>query len=136
MEAARAGAAGKGFAVVADEVRNLASKSSNAAQETTLLLNQTVDAMEESVRAVQIVAKSMLSVVEQADKMSEMISGIANYTKHQALNAEEITQGIGEISNVVQSNVATAEASAAASEELSAQASTLREMVSRFRLKN
>lgn len=135
VEAARAGAAGKGFAVVADEVRNLAAKSSNAAQETTLLLNHTVDAMEESVRAGQVVAQSMLSVVEQADKMSDLISGIANYTKQQALNAEEITHGIGEISNVVQSNVATAEASAAASEELSAQASTLREMVSRFRLK-
>lgn len=136
VEAARAGTAGKGFAVVADEVRNLAAKSSDAAQETTVLLGQTVDAMEESVRAGQVVAQSMLSVVEQADKMSELISGIADYTKQQALNTEEITNGVGEISSVVQSNVATAEASAAASEELSAQASMLREMVARFRLKN
>ena len=135
VEAARAGAAGRGFAVVADEVRNLAGKSSNAAQETTVLLNQTVDIMGEGVRAAQDTAQSMLSVVEQADQMSGLISGIADYTRQQAVNAEEIASGIGEISNVVQSNVATAEASAAASEELSGQASMLREMVAKFRLK-
>jgi len=135
VEAARAGAAGRGFAVVADEVRNLAGKSSNAAQETTVLLNQTVEIMGEGVHAAQDTAQSMLSVVEQADKMSGLISSIADYTKQQAINAEEITSGIGEISNVVQSNVATAEASAAASEELSGQAAMLSEMVSKFRLK-
>ena len=135
VEAARAGAAGRGFAVVADEVRNLAGKSSNAARETTVLLNQTVEIMGEGVCAAQDTAQSMLSVVEQADQMSGLISGIADYTRQQAANAEEITSGIGEISTVVQSNVATAEASAAASEELSGQASMLREMVAKFRLK-
>lgn len=136
VEAARAGAAGKGFAVVADEVRNLAGKSSAAAQETTVLLGQTVDAMEEGVRAAQETAKSMLTVVEDADKMSGLVNGIAAYTREQDTNATEITHGIEQISTVVQTNVATAEASAAASEELSGQASMLKELVSRFRLKN
>lgn len=136
VEAARAGTAGKGFAVVADEVRNLAAKSSDAAKETNSLIGETVDAMEEGVAAGQSVAQAMLAVVEQADKMSELISGIADYTKEQALNTEEITRGIGEISSVVQSNVAAAEASAATSEELSAQAAMLRKMVNHFRLKN
>ncbi len=135
VEAARAGSAGKGFAVVADEVRNLAGKSSDAAQETTALLGQTVKAMQEGVDAAQVVAQSMLSVVEQADKMSGLISGIADYTRQQATNAEEITHGIGEISEVVQTNAATAEASAAASEELSDQAEMLKELVAKFRLK-
>ena len=121
---------------MADEVRNLAAKSSDAAKETNILIGQTVDAMEEGVQAGQAVAQSMLAVVEQADKMSGLISGIADYTKQQAQNTEEITNGIGEISSVVQSNVATAEASAAASEELSSQAAMLRELVARFRLKN
>ena len=67
--------------------------------------------------------------------MSSLISGIAEYTKQQTVNAEEITHGIEQIADVVQSNVATAEASAAASEELSGQASMLREMVAKFRLK-
>ena len=67
--------------------------------------------------------------------MSGLVSGIAEYTREQAENTEQITRGIGEISGVVQNNVATAEASAAASEELSGQASILSGMVSRFRLK-
>ncbi|MCI8638563.1 MAG: methyl-accepting chemotaxis protein [Coprococcus sp.] len=136
VEAARAGTAGKGFAVVADEVRSLAGRSSEAAQKTTVLLSQTVESMDVGVLAAQDTAKSMLAVVEQADKMSSLISGIADYTNQQADAAGEISRGVDEISSVVQSNVSTAEASAAASEELSGQASMLREMVARFRLKD
>lgn len=135
VEAARAGAAGKGFAVVADEVRTLAGKSSAAAQETTVLLGQTVDSMEEGVQAVQDTAASMLTVITHADEMSSLIDGIANYTRQQDTNTEEITRGIEQISTVVQSNVATAEESASASEELSGQASMLRELVNRFKLR-
>ena len=68
--------------------------------------------------------------------MSELITGIAEYTRQQASNTAEITNGIGQISSVVQNNVATAEASAAASEQLSGQATMLKEMVARFRLKD
>lgn len=136
VEAARAGTAGKGFAVVADEVRALAGKSSTAAQETTVLLRETVDSMAEGVRAAQDTASSMLKVVAQADEMSKLIDGIADSTKQQDANTEEITRGIDQISTVVQTNVATAEESAAASEELSSQAAMLRELVSRFRLRN
>lgn len=136
VEAARAGEAGKGFAVVADEVRALAGKSSDAAKETTDLLSQTISSMEEGVKAARDTAGSMLSVVEQADRMDGLIGGIADYTRQQAVNAEEITHGIDQIAVVVQTNVETAEASAAASEELSGQAMVLREMVGRFRLKD
>ena len=136
VEAARAGDAGKGFAVVADEVRVLASKSSEAAQETTVLLGQTVDSMEEGVRAAQDTSKSMLAVVADADEMGRLIDAIAEDTQRQAANAAEITQGIEQISTVVQTNVATAENSAAASEELSGQAAMLQELVSRFQLKD
>ena len=68
--------------------------------------------------------------------MSELITNIAEYTRQQASNTAEITNGIGQISSVVQNNVATAEASAAASEQLSGQATMLKEMVARFRLKD
>lgn len=135
VEAARAGAAGKGFAVVADEVRALAAKSSEAAQETTVLLRQTVDSMDEGVLAAQDTANSMLEVVAHADKMSKLIDGIADYTKEQDANATEITRGVEQIAIVVQTNVATAEGSAAASEQLSGQASMLRELVAKFRLR-
>ena len=134
VEAARAGSAGKGFAVVADEVRALAGKSSAAAQETTILLQQTVDAMDAGVHAAQDTADSMLKVVSQADEMNNLIDGIANYTRQQEADTAEITRGIDQISTVVQTNVATAEQSASASEELSGQAIMLRELVARFRL--
>ena len=134
VEAARAGSAGKGFAVVADEVRALAGKSSAAAQETTILLQQTVDAMDEGVHAAQDTADSMLKVVSQADEVNNLIDGIANYTRQQEADTAEITRGIDQISTVVQTNVATAEQSASASEELSGQAIMLRELVARFRL--
>ncbi|MCI9187331.1 MAG: methyl-accepting chemotaxis protein [Oscillospiraceae bacterium] len=136
VEAARAGTAGKGFAVVADEVRALASKSSEAAQETSVLLSQTVTSMDEGVHAAQDTAQSMMAVANRADEMSNLITGIADYTKEQAENTAEITHGIEQISTVVQNNVSTAEASAAASEELSGQASMLKELVARFRLKD
>ena len=135
VEAARAGAAGKGFAVVADEVRALAGKSSSAAKETTVLLSQTVDSMEEGVRAAQDTADSILKVVDLADEMNKLLDGIADYTRQQDANATEITRGIDQISTVVQTNVSTAEASATASEQLAGQAAMLRELVAKFRLR-
>ncbi len=136
VEAARAGSAGKGFAVVADEVRALAGKSSEAAQETTVLLGQTVDSMNEGVQAAQETANSILNVVAQADEMNRLIDSIAEYTKQQDANAIEITRGIEQIATVVQTNVASAEESAATSEELSGQADMLQGLVGKFQLRN
>lgn len=77
----------------------------------------------------------MLEVVAQADEVNKLIEGIADYSAKQAAATDEVIRGIERISDVVQSNLATAEKSAAASEELSGQANTLKELVSKFRLK-
>ena len=70
-----------------------------------------------------------------ADEVNKLIEGIAEYSAKQAEATEEVIRGIDQISGVVQSNLATAEKSASASEELSGQANMLRELVSKFRLK-
>jgi len=136
VEAARAGSAGKGFAVVADEVRNLAGKSSEAAKNTTVLIDQTVEAVEEGITIANDTTSSLMEVVALAEQVTKLIDGIAQYSAKQATATEAVISGIDQISSVVQSNMATAEKSAAASEQLSGQANMLRDLVSKFRLRD
>lgn len=134
VEAARAGEAGKGFAVVADEVRNLASKSGEAAKNTTLLIEESMHAVENGTRISTETAKSMQQVVEGTKRINTIIENVAEASDMQAIAVNQVTQGIDQISSVVQTNSATAEQSAAASEELSGQAQIMKGLVQQFRL--
>ena len=134
VEAARAGSAGKGFAVVAEEVRNLAGKSAEAAKNTTALIESAIQAIQKGTHMVGATDNSLGLIVEKADGVSRLVSEITEASNAQATAVTQITQGIEQISNVVQNNSATAEESAAASEELSGQALILEQLISRFRL--
>ena len=134
IEAARAGVYGKGFAVVADEVRNLAGKSADAAAETSVLIESTINAVKKGVNIVDHAAKTLGDVMDGSEKSKEMVSEIAGSMVTDAKSISEVSKGLEEVSKVVQQNSATSEESSASSQDLNENAASLKEMISRIQV--
>ncbi len=134
IEAARAGEQGRGFAVVADEVRSLAARSAITAKETAKLILQSTEKAYHGNNIANETAESLQEIVESVNEASILVSQIANACSEQAQGAKYISAGVAEIDTVTQINAEAAENSASASEELSEQADSLRNMLNRFTL--
>ncbi len=134
VEAARAGASGKGFAVVADEVRNLASKSAAAAKSTADLILSSSESVERGTVIVDETAKSLVDVVTKTAEVNSMLGQIIDVSENQKSESGNIMDKIGKTSEFVNSTAASAEENAAVSEQLSGQAETLRNVVSKYKL--
>ncbi|WP_051355638.1 methyl-accepting chemotaxis protein [Acetobacterium malicum] len=135
VEAARAGEHGKGFAVVAQEVRSLAIRSSQAVKETTQLIAGSLEKVEAGTAIANQTSLSLKGILDEIEKVAALVGDIAVASNDQALSIAQINRGIEEVSMVVQTNSATAEQSAAASEELSGQAQLLKQMVCAFEIR-
>lgn len=122
VEAARAGEAGAGFAVVADEVRNLAMRASEAAKNTSELIENTVTKIKQGSKLMTKADEVFRGVSESSDKVAQLVSEIAVASKEQANGIEQISGSLSELDGLTQQNAASAEESAAASEQLNAMA--------------
>ena len=134
IEAARAGQSGKGFAVVADEIRALASDSAEAANRAKVLINSSLESVNQGNAVVEETSAALAKIAEGIDHIQEVMNNNNTVAQQQSHAMEEISKGIDQISQVVQTNAASAEESSAISEELSAQSETLNGLVDMFKL--
>lgn len=135
IEAARAGEAGKGFAVVAEQVKSLANASSEAAGNTTGLIQATVDAVNRGIELTNETTAEIEDVITKAGNATEMTIEMVRTLQKEVESVSEINSAINQVAEVVESNSATAEETAASSQEQNAQAAIMKELVEHFQLK-
>lgn len=134
VEAARAGENGRGFAVVAEEVRNLAFRCGEESKKTAELLEKCIFAIEQAKVHADSTSVSLNNVAANSATIFQAFVAISEDTTQQAEHSNHIQEEIHNISDVVQSNTAAAEQTAASSAELSNQAGSMTGIVNRFKV--
>ena len=134
IEAARAGQYGKGFAVVAEEVGSLAERSTSAVKETSVMIEEIVNTIKQGVGLVETTAKALEEIQNSSTSVAEMIETIAMFSNEQHQAIAQVSQELLRIDKVTHSNTVNSERTTNVATELTEQSSSLREVVSRFRL--
>ena len=134
IEAARAGDAGRGFAVVADQIRNLAEQSAKAAVNTKELIETSIHEIETGNQVAQSTDQVLVEVVEAIRLLADSARGLEEASNMQVESMSQADMKISRIADIIQANSATAQETSATSEELSAQATSMDDIVARFRL--
>lgn len=132
IEAARAGESGRGFAVVADQIRELADQSAKAAIDTRELIEGSIREISEGNNAAERASNAITSVVDGIKQIADFSKELKVMMENQTEAMRQAETGIGQISEVIQSNAATAEEASATSQQLSAQANVLDQLVGQF----
>lgn len=132
VEAARAGEAGMGFAVVADEVRNLAQRCAQAAKDTAVLIEESIEKSRNGQAKVDEVAVTINATTEQTSRIKALVNEVSQGSQEQARGIDQIGKAVTQMEKVTQTTAANAEESAAAAEELTVQSETLENIVNRL----
>jgi methyl-accepting chemotaxis protein len=132
VEAARAGEAGMGFAVVADEVRTLAQRCAGAAEDTSLLIGNSITGSNHGLARVDEAAAAMAGIRTQSTKLKTIVDDVNVATEKQCQNLDGMARSLLQINDVCQSNVAAAQQSASAAKRLSVQSATLKNIATQL----